>query len=49
MKMPYYQKLEFTLGLRLMRSGSLSEYPLRVLKMVYDEKSIYDNKKGENQ
>ena len=49
MKMPYYQKLEFTLGLRLMRSGSLSEYPLRVLRMVYDEKSVYDNKKGENQ
>ena len=47
MEMPYRQKLKFVLGLRLVRSGSLSEYPLRVLRMAYYEKSIYDNKKGD--
>ena len=47
MEMPYCQKLEFILGLRLARSGKLSEYPLRVLRLSYDEKSIYDNKKGD--
>ena len=47
MEIPYRQKLKFVLGLRLVRSGSLSEYPLRVLRMTYYEKSIYDNKKGD--
>lgn len=44
MNIPYYQELEFTLGLRLMRSPDIKTYPLRVLRMVYGEKSIYDNK-----
>lgn len=49
LSIPYYQKLEFNLGLRLMRSPDSRTYPLRVLKMTYDEKSVYDNKKERNE
>lgn len=44
MKIPYSQKLKFTLGLRLVRSPDEKAFPLRVLRMTYEEKSIYDNK-----
>ena len=43
MKMPYSQKLEFTLGLRLVRSTEQRSFPLRVLRMAYEERSIYEN------
>ncbi len=46
LNLPYYQKLEFTLGLRLMRSPDIKTYPLRVLRMRYEERSIFDNKRG---
>ena len=44
MKIPYSQKLKFTLGLRLVRSPDEKAFPLRVLSMTYEEKSIFDNK-----
>lgn len=44
MKIPYSQKLEFTLGLRLIRSPEEKTFPLRVLRMTYEEKSIWDDK-----
>ena len=44
MKIPYSQKLKFTLGLRLIRSPEEKAFPLRVLRMTYEEKSIFDNK-----
>ena len=44
MKIPYSQKLKFTLGLRLVRSPDEKTFPLRVLRMTYEEKSIFDNK-----
>ena len=44
MKIPYSQKLKFTLGLRLVRSPDEKAFPLRVLRMTYEEKSIFDNK-----
>ena len=44
MKIPYSQKLKFTLGLRLVRSPEEKEFPLRVLRMTYEEKSVFDNK-----
>ena len=44
MKIPYSQKLKFTLGLRLVRSPEEKAFPLRVLRMTYEEKSIFDNK-----
>ena len=44
MKSPYSQKLKFTLGLRLVRSPDEKAFPLRVLRMTYEEKSIFDNK-----
>lgn len=47
MKMPYYQKLEYILGLRLMQSDAPEKYPLRVLRMNYTEKSVYESKKQE--
>ena len=50
MDMPYYQKLEYVLGLRLAMSEELEKFPLRVLKMTYEERSLYDGKvqpKGE--
>ena len=34
----------FTLGLRLVRSPDEKAFPLRVLRMTYEEKSIFDNK-----
>ena len=40
MKIPYSQKLKFTLGLRLVRSPDEKAFPLRVLRMTYEEKSI---------
>lgn len=43
-KIPYSQKLKFTLGLRLVRSPEEKAFPLRVLRMTYEEKSIFDNK-----
>ncbi|MBN2642942.1 MAG: hypothetical protein JXR78_14925 [Victivallales bacterium] len=47
MNLSYYRQLEFTLGLRLMRSPDINSYPLRVLRMRYEEKSIFNNhKKG---
>ena len=49
MNIPYYQKLEFTLGLRLMRSPDIQTYPLRVLRMIYEEQSVYDNKTGKKE
>jgi hypothetical protein len=36
------QKLKFTLGLRLARNNSNYEYPYKVLKFIYKEKSIYN-------
>ena len=47
MEMPYYQKLEYVLGLRLMQSDELDRFPLRVLRMTYQERSVYDSKKKE--
>ena len=47
MEMPYYQKLEYTLGLRLMQSDDPETFPLRVLRMTYQERSIYDSKPKE--
>ena len=47
MEMPYYQKLEYTLGLRLMQSDDPENFPLRVLRMTYQERSIYDSKPKE--
>ena len=47
MEMPYYQKLEYTLGLRLMQSDDPEKFPLRVLRMTYQERSVYDSKKKE--
>lgn len=44
MKIPYSQKLKFTLGLRLVRSPDEKAFPLRVLRMTYEEKTIFDNK-----
>ena len=44
MKIQYSQKLRFTLGLRLVRSPDEKAFPLRVLRMTYEEKSIFDNK-----
>lgn len=44
MKIPYSQKLKFTLGLRLVRSPDEKAFPLRVLRMTYEEKSIFNNK-----
>ncbi len=44
MDIPYYQKLNFTLGLRLVRSPDEKTFPLRVLRMTYEEKSIYNDK-----
>ena len=44
MDMPYYQKLEYVLGLRLAMSEELEKFPLRVLRMTYEERSIYDSK-----
>lgn len=44
MKIPYSQKLKFTLGLRLVRPPDEKAFPLRVLRMTYEEKSIFDNK-----
>lgn len=44
MKIQYSQKLKFTLGLRLVRSPDEKAFPLRVLRMTYEEKSIFDNK-----
>ena len=44
MKIPYSQKLKFTLGLRLVRSPDEKAFPLRVLRITYEEKSIFDNK-----
>lgn len=44
MKIPYSQKLKFTLGLRLVRSPEEKAFPLRVLRMTYEEKSVFDNK-----
>ena len=44
MKIPYSQKLKFTLGLRLVRSPDEKAFPLRVLHMTYEEKTIFDNK-----
>lgn len=44
MDMPYYQKLEYVLGLRLAQSKELVKFPLRVLRMTYEERSIYDSK-----
>ena len=49
MNIPYYQKLEFTLGLRLMRSPDIQTHPLRVLRMIYEEQSVYDNKTGKKE
>ncbi len=47
MKIPYSQKLKFTLGLRLVRSPEEKAFPLRVLRMTYEEKSVFDNKATE--
>ena len=47
MEMPYFQKLEYLLGLRLMKSDELDKFPLRVLRMTYQERSVYDSKKKE--
>ena len=47
MEMPYYQKREYTLGLRLMQSDDPEKFPLRVLRMTYQERSIYDSKTKE--
>ena len=44
MKIPYSQKLKFTLGLRLVRSPDEKAFPLRVLRMTYEEKTIFDTK-----
>ena len=44
MEMPYYQKLEYTLGFRLMQSDDPDKFPLRVLRMSYEEHSLYDSK-----
>ncbi len=44
MRIPYSQKLNFSLGLRLIRSPKEKDFPLRVLRMTYEENSIYDNK-----
>lgn len=44
MGMPYYQQLEYNLGLRLMRSPDARTFPLRVLRMTYEERSLYDGK-----
>jgi hypothetical protein len=41
--MPYYQKLSFKLGMRLARTKSNEEYPYKVLKFVYHEKSLFNN------
>jgi hypothetical protein len=45
MEMPYFQKLEYLLGLRLMQSDDAEQFPLRVLRMTYQERSVYDSKK----
>lgn len=47
MEMPYYQQLKFVLGLRLMQSDDPEKFPLRVLRMSYEEHSVYDSKKQE--
>ena len=47
MEMPYFQKLEYLLGLRLMQSDDAEQFPLRVLRMTYQERSVYDSKKKE--
>ena len=47
MKIPYSQKLKFTLGLRLVRSPEEKAFPLRVLRMTYEVKSVFDNKATE--
>ncbi len=44
MNIPYSQKLEFTLGMRLIRSPDEKTFPLRVLRVQYEERSIYDDK-----
>jgi hypothetical protein len=44
MEIPYRQKLEFVLGLRLMQSDEEEKFPLRVLRMNYRERSVYDSK-----
>ena len=44
MDIPYRQKLEFVLGLRLMQSDEEEKFPLRVLRMNYRERSVYDSK-----
>lgn len=38
-----YQKLNFTLGLRLARNNKITEYPYKVLRFIYKEKSIYQD------
>jgi hypothetical protein len=47
MEIPYRQKLEFVLGLRLMQSDEEEKFPLRVLRMNYRERSVYDSKPKE--
>ena len=47
MEMIYFQKLEYSLGLRMMQSDDLDKFPLRVLRMSYEERSVYDSKKKE--
>ena len=47
MGIPYRQKLEFILGLRLMQSDEEEKFPLRVLRMNYRERSVYDSKPKE--
>lgn len=44
MEMQYYQQLEYILGLRLMQSDDTDNFPLRVLRMNYQERSLYDSK-----
>ena len=44
MNMAYYRKLQYVLGLRLMRSASPEEFPLRVLRMTYEERALYDDR-----
>ena len=48
MEMIYFQKLEYSLGLRLMQSDDTEKFPLRVLRMTYQERSIYDSKVKES-
>lgn len=53
MDIPYFQRLKFTLGMRLMRSPDVEKYPLRVLRMQYKDEEIYEtaeeNIKGGNE